>query len=83
LPFYWQTQGAVAGALRQTDCHFMGDKGKVFDLIVQRSVVTGQVELDLDLDLDFDLVILKAIINNTRLIACCIYSKFFDVGVFR
>jgi hypothetical protein len=26
--------------------HFMGDKGKVFDLIVQRSVVTGQVELD-------------------------------------
>jgi hypothetical protein len=27
--------------------HFMGDKGKVFDLIVQRSVVTGQVELDL------------------------------------
>jgi hypothetical protein len=21
----------------------------------------------------------KAIINNTRLIACCVYSKFFDV----
>ncbi|VVM25064.1 hypothetical protein BSPWISOXPB_2920 [uncultured Gammaproteobacteria bacterium] len=35
--------------------HFMGDEGKVFDLIVQRSVVTGQVELDLDLDLDLDL----------------------------
>jgi hypothetical protein len=34
--------------------HFMGDEGKVFDLIVQRSVVTGQVELDLDLDLDLD-----------------------------
>jgi hypothetical protein len=34
--------------------HFMGDKGKVFDLIVQRSVVTGQVELDLDLDLDLN-----------------------------
>jgi hypothetical protein len=33
----------------------MGDKGKVFDLIVQRSVVTGQVELDLGLDLDLDL----------------------------
>ncbi|VVM24797.1 hypothetical protein BSPWISOXPB_8574 [uncultured Gammaproteobacteria bacterium] len=31
--------------------HFMGDKGKVFDLIVQRSVVTGQVELDLALEL--------------------------------
>jgi hypothetical protein len=29
--------------------HFMGDEGKVFDLIVQRSVVTGQVELDLAL----------------------------------
>ncbi|VVM27223.1 hypothetical protein BSPWISOXPB_3087 [uncultured Gammaproteobacteria bacterium] len=28
--------------------HFMGDEGKVFDLIVQRSVVTGQVELDLE-----------------------------------
>jgi hypothetical protein len=34
--------------------HFMGDKGKVFDLIVQRSVVTGQVELDLGLDLDLN-----------------------------
>jgi hypothetical protein len=85
-----------------------GDKGKVFDLIVQRSVVTGQVELDLDLDLDLNSnnntqapeqiislrlahlcsdtkfnVMLKAIINNIRLIACCVYSKFFDVGAFR
>ncbi|VVM25674.1 hypothetical protein BSPWISOXPB_7710 [uncultured Gammaproteobacteria bacterium] len=34
--------------------HFMGDEGKVFDLIVQRSVVTGQVELDLGLDLNLN-----------------------------
>jgi hypothetical protein len=32
----------------------MSDKGKVFDLIVQRSVVTGQVELDLGLDLNLN-----------------------------
>jgi hypothetical protein len=25
----------------------------------------------------------KAIINNTGLIACCVYSKFFDVSAFR
>jgi hypothetical protein len=30
--------------------HFMGNNGKVFDLVVQRSSVTGQVELDLELD---------------------------------
>jgi hypothetical protein len=26
---------------------------------------------------------LTAIINNTGLIACCVYSKFFDVSAFR
>jgi hypothetical protein len=26
--------------------HFIGNNGKVFDLVVQRSSVTGQVELD-------------------------------------
>ena len=30
--------------------HFIGNNGKVFDLVVQRSSVTGQVELDLELD---------------------------------
>ncbi|VVM25433.1 hypothetical protein BSPWISOXPB_3410 [uncultured Gammaproteobacteria bacterium] len=37
------------------ECATLWYEGKVFDLIVQRSVVTGQVELDLGLDLDLNL----------------------------
>jgi hypothetical protein len=38
--------------------HFIGKDGKVFELIVQRKHITGQVQLDLNLDLDND--------NNTQ-----------------
>jgi hypothetical protein len=38
--------------------HFIGKDGKVFDLVVQRKRITGQVQLDLNLDLDND--------NNTQ-----------------
>ena len=38
--------------------HFIGKDGKVFELIVQRTQITGQVQLDLGLDLDND--------NNTQ-----------------
>lgn len=38
--------------------HFIGKDGKVFDLVVQRTHITGQVQLDLRLDLDND--------NNTQ-----------------
>jgi hypothetical protein len=52
--------------------------------IVATDFRAGNVSPNTDLcsDTKFN-VMLKAIINNIRLIACCVYSKFFDVGAFR
>lgn len=37
--------------------HFIGNDGKVFDLVVQRKIIKGQIELDLNLDTDNNKII--------------------------
>jgi hypothetical protein len=43
-PLVYKKGKAIDGQATFRMRHFMGNEGKVFDLIVQRSVVTGQVE---------------------------------------